>query len=101
MGWESVILNHASILSQVPSARLRLFCRVLYRYGVAGDWKAVRRALHNLWADHPSLSARFKATLFVLAGVMGHYGGDHLRLRLIRMRESGFLHPARHTSELG
>lgn len=94
MGWEAVISNHAVILGRNAPARLRIYGRVLYRYGVAGDWKAVRRTLNGFRSCDPRISAQLKAAAFVVAGVIGRFGGDYIRLTLMRIREKGVLRPA-------
>lgn len=88
-GWETVIQNHAVILRQNASARFRLYMRMLYRYAVAGDWTALWRAFKEVRTNHPGFLVAMKATGMAIAGVIGHYGGDYLRLTLIKIREEG------------
>ena len=89
MGWESVIHNHAGILRQNAPARIRLYGRVLYRYAVAGDREALRRAFHEFRLEHPGLLNAIRGSAMVIAGKIGRRGGDHLRMRLMRLREEG------------
>jgi len=100
-GWEKIIQNHAQILSQNASARIRIYRIVLYRHAVAGDWAAVQRVFKELRRGDSRLSIAIKATMIVSAGVVGCLGGDYLRLRFIRMREKGFLHRVSRAPELG
>lgn len=90
MGWESVIHNHADILRHHPSACIRLYGRVLYRYAVAGDRAACWRVLHQLRADHPGLLNSVRGYAMVIAGIMGRHGADELRIAFSRFLQ-GFI----------
>jgi glycosyltransferase involved in cell wall biosynthesis len=90
-GWEQVIRNHAAILRRHPLARADLYGRVLYRYAVAADWSAMWRAFHAFRADQPGPCATVKGLSMIVVGTIGHWGGDRMRLKWIRLREEGAL----------
>jgi glycosyltransferase involved in cell wall biosynthesis len=84
--WEDVIANHSSALKKNKGARSSLYMIALYRYGVGGDWTSLRRVFTTLRRDDRSYPTAMKAIGIALAGVIGHLGGDYLRLAFIRWR---------------
>jgi glycosyltransferase involved in cell wall biosynthesis len=88
-GWEEVIHNHAAILHKNPPSRVHLYGRVLYRYAVAGDHPAWKRAFKELRAGHPDLVPALRSMAMVIAGMIGRLGADRLRITWIRLREGG------------
>jgi glycosyltransferase involved in cell wall biosynthesis len=88
-GWEAVIHNHAVILRNNSRTRIRLYGRVLYRYAVAGDRQAWKRAFQELRAEHPGFVTALKSMAMIIAGMIGRCGGDRLRITWIRFRDDG------------
>jgi glycosyltransferase involved in cell wall biosynthesis len=92
-GWETVICNHAAILQQNAPAQVRIYMKVLYRYAVAGDWRDFSRVCSEFRVSHPGCLSAAKATAMATAGMIGRYGGEYIRLVIIKTWEEGIRSP--------
>ena len=86
--WETVISNHALLLRNNTPARVSLYMKVLYRYAVGGEWNSLWRVFFELREHDPGCRTAVQAVCVLFAGLLGHLGGEYLRLKFEHWRFS-------------